>query len=68
MPDFPTQIPLAIAEPIVLCASMPGDLVVDPFSGSGTTGAAALKNGRKYVGIEKSEKFVDLSELRLKTI
>jgi site-specific DNA-methyltransferase (adenine-specific) len=68
MPDFPTQIPLAIAEPIVLCASLPGDLVVDPFSGSGTTGAAALKNGRKYVGIEKSEKFVDLSELRLKAL
>jgi len=65
VPDFPTQLPIALVEPIVLCASMPGDLVVDPFSGSGTTGAAALSNGRKYVGIERSEKFIDLSQLRL---
>ena len=68
VPDFPTQLPIALVEPIVLCASMPGDLVVDPFSGSGTTGVAALSNGRKYVGIERSEKFVDLSELRIQTI
>lgn len=68
IPDFPTQLPLDLVEPIVLCASMPGDLVVDPFSGSGTTGAAALKTGRKYVGIEKNEKFVDLSEMRLKVL
>ena len=67
IPDFPTQLPLALVEPIVLCASMPGDLVVDPFNGSGTTGVASIRNGRKYVGIEKSEAFADISELRLKT-
>lgn len=66
MPDFPTQLPLALVEPIVLCASMPGDLVVDPFNGSGTTGVASIGNGRKYVGIEKSEKFADMADLRLK--
>jgi site-specific DNA-methyltransferase (adenine-specific) len=67
IPDFPTQLPLALVEPIVLCASMPGDLVVDPFNGSGTTGVAAVRNGRKYVGIEKSEAFTDIAEDRLKT-
>lgn len=66
IPDFPTQLPLALVEPIVLCASMPGDLVVDPFNGSGTTGVAALRNDRKYVGIEKSEKFSDIAEMRLR--
>lgn len=68
IPDFPTQLPLDLVEPIVLCASMPGDLVVDPFSGSGTTGVASVRNLRKYVGIEKSEKFTDVSELRLRAI
>lgn len=66
IPDFPTQLPLALVEPIVLCASMPGDLVVDPFNGSGTTGAASIRNGRKYVGIEKSEKFADMADMRLR--
>jgi site-specific DNA-methyltransferase (adenine-specific) len=65
IPDFPTQLPLALVQPIVLCASMPGDLVVDPFNGSGTTGVAAIRNGRKYVGIEKSEKFADMATMRL---
>ena len=65
IPDFPTQLPLALVEPIVLCASMPGDLVVDPFNGSGTTGVASVRNGRKYVGIEKGEKFADMASKRL---
>lgn len=66
IPDFPTQLPLALVEPIVLCASMPGDLVVDPFNGSGTTGVSAVRNGRKYVGVEKSEKFADIATERLR--
>jgi len=65
IPDFPTQLPLALVEPIVLCASMPGDLVVDPFNGSGTSGVASVRNGRKYVGIEKSERFADIATERL---
>lgn len=66
IPDFPTQLPLALVEPIVLCASMPGDLVVDPFNGSGTSGVAAIRNRRKYVGVEKSEKFADMADMRLR--
>jgi site-specific DNA-methyltransferase (adenine-specific) len=65
IPDFPTQLPLALVEPIVLCASMPGDLVVDPFNGSGTTGVASVRNGRKYVGVEKSEAFADMATKRI---
>jgi site-specific DNA-methyltransferase (adenine-specific) len=65
IPDFPTQLPLALVEPIVLCASMPGDLVVDPFNGSGTTGVASVRSGRKYVGVEKNESFADMATMRL---
>ncbi|NBW85447.1 MAG: hypothetical protein EBR23_01100 [Planctomycetia bacterium] len=65
IPDFPTQLPLSLVEPIVLCASMPGDLVVDPFNGSGTTGVASVRNGRKYVGVEKSELFADMATKRI---
>jgi site-specific DNA-methyltransferase (adenine-specific) len=65
MPDFPTQLPLALLRPIVACASEPGDLVLDPFSGSGTTGAACIELGRRFLGIELSEEFADLSRLRL---
>lgn len=65
IPDFPTQLPLSLVEPIVLCASMPGDLVVDPFNGSGTTGVASVRNGRKYIGIEKSEAFSDVAHKRI---
>lgn len=68
IPDFPTQLPLALLEPIVQCASEPGDLIVDPFNGSGTTGAAAIRHGRCYVGIEKSTKFAELARLRLKGV
>ena len=65
IPDFPTQLPLELVRRIVNVASEPGDLVVDPFSGSATTGLAAIESMRKYIGIELSEKFVDLSEKRL---
>lgn len=65
IPQFPTQLPLALVSPIVLCASDPGDLVVDPFNGSGTTGYAAVRSGRKYVGIDNSEQFIDLATKRL---
>jgi site-specific DNA-methyltransferase (adenine-specific) len=65
MPDFPTQLPLALLRPIVGCFSDPGDLVLDPFSGSGTTGCACIELGRRYVGIELSETFVELSRKRL---
>jgi DNA modification methylase len=64
LPGFPTQLPLALLRPVVLCASDPGDLVIDPYSGSATSGASALESGRRYLGIERESEFVRLSRLR----
>lgn len=66
IPDFPTQIPLAITRAIVGCASDPGDLVIDPFAGSASTGVAAIELGRRFIGIEKNRRFCELARLRLK--
>lgn len=65
---FPTQLPLALLRPIVCCATDPGDWIVDPFNGSGTTGAVALAHGRRYLGIEKSAKYADLARMRLRSV
>ncbi len=65
IPGVPTQLPLALIEPIVACSTEPGDLVVDPFNGSGTTGVACKRLGRKYIGIDKSAEFIDIAEKRL---
>lgn len=62
----PTQKPLALLERIILASTNEGDLVLDPFNGSGTTGLAALKLNRKYIGIEKEAKYVELTKKRLK--
>ena len=67
LPDFPTQLPLALIRPIVLCASQPGDFVIDPFSGSGTTGVAAVESGRRFIGIEANQKFARLAGERIST-
>lgn len=63
--EFPTQLPIKLLKAIVGCASNPGDLVVDPFSGSATTGVASIDLGRRYIGIEKSERFYNLSRQRM---
>jgi DNA modification methylase len=65
LPDFPTQLPLNLVRPIVLCASDPGDLVLDPFSGSGTTGVAAVTNQRRFLGIERNAQFARASRQRI---
>jgi site-specific DNA-methyltransferase (adenine-specific) len=59
-----TQLPIELPRRIVACASEPGDLVVDPFNGSGTTGAACQELGRRYLGIEQSERFAGLASAR----
>ena len=53
--------PQALAERAILAGCKPGGTVLDPFSGSGTTGLAANKHGRKYVGIDLSADYLDLS-------
>ena len=49
---YPTQKPVALLERIILASSNPGDVVLDPFCGCGTTVDAAQKHGRKWVGID----------------
>ena len=55
----PTQKPELLLERIILASSKPGDTVLDPFSGSATTGVLALRHGRKYVGIDQSKEYTD---------
>lgn len=53
--------PTALAERCILAGCKPAGTVLDPFSGSGTTGLAATKHGRRYVGIDLSAEYLDLS-------
>lgn len=53
--------PLALAERCVLAGCKPGGTVLDPYSGSGTTGLAATKHGRRYVGIDLNPEYHDLA-------
>ena len=60
----PTQKPLRLLYRIILATTDKGDTILDPFSGSGTTGIAANLLGRKYIGIEQDKQFCELSLLR----
>lgn len=60
-----TQKPLALVERIVKMASNEGDLILDPFFGSGTTGVAAKKLGRDYLGIELEQRYCDVAAKRI---
>jgi site-specific DNA-methyltransferase (adenine-specific)/modification methylase len=64
-PKHPTQKPLALMEHIIKIASDENDTVFDPFMGVASTGVAALKLKRKFVGIEIEEAFYKASEKRL---
>ncbi len=63
-----TQKPQKLLEKIILCASKEGDLVLDPFFGTGTTGAAAKRLGRHFIGIEKDEIYVAAAEMRIREV
>lgn len=58
--------PIDLIEPCILAGSRIGDVVFDPFMGSGTTAAAALKNDRKYLGCELNQSYEQLQDERLK--
>ena len=61
----PTQKPEKLIAKLILASSNPGDLVFDPFLGSGTTAVAAKKLGRHYLGIEREKEYVAYAEYRL---
>jgi DNA modification methylase len=59
------QMPIAVLDRIVKASSNPGDIVLDPFNGSGTTAVAAALLGRRYVGIDQSAEYVRFAQSRL---
>ena len=64
----PTQKPEALLERIIKACSNVGDIVLDPFSGSGTTCYVAKRLNRKYIGIEKDKEFFNISKRRIDSI
>ena len=62
----PTQKPLELLERIILASTKEGDVILDPFNGSGTTGLIAAKLKRKYIGIENNFDFIELTIKRYK--
>ena len=63
----PTQKPLALLDRVVLSSTNPGDVVLDPFCGSATTGVSSLLNKRKFIGIDADEDYLKkLATPRLK--
>jgi DNA modification methylase len=61
----PTQKPVCVLSPLIDSFSEPGDLVLDPFCGSGSTLVAAQQQGRRYVGIELDRRYFELAKDRL---
>ena len=60
-----TQKPEELLKRVILSTTKPGELVLDPFFGTGTTGAVAKKLGRDYIGIEREAGYVELAESRI---
>jgi len=52
-------------EPCVLAGSRPGDLILDPFAGSGTVGVVALRHGRRFVGLELNPVYAEMARRRI---
>ena len=61
----PTQKPEALLHRVLLASTRPGDVVLDPFFGVGTTGAAAKRLGRRFIGIERDPGYAALAEKRI---
>jgi DNA modification methylase len=55
------MMPPALAQRCILAGSAPGDMVLDPFNGVGTTGLVAMQHGRRYIGAELSHRYADAS-------
>lgn len=64
----PTQKPERLLERIILASTNEGDVILDPFTGSSTTGIVATKLNRKFIGIDKEKEYLDLSIKRFEAI
>jgi len=67
-PKHPTQKPVRVLKHIIERASNPGDVILDPFMGVGSTGVAALELGRQFIGFEIDEQYFAAAELRIEGI
>ena len=64
--QHPTQKPVRLLERIIALVTQPGDTIIDPFMGSGTTGVACVQTGRNFIGIEIDEGYFKIAEKRIK--
>ncbi|MBD9648821.1 modification methylase [Ensifer sp. KUDG1] len=64
----PTQKPEALLARIMMASTKPGDVILDPFFGSGTTGAVAKRLGRHFVGIEREQDYIDAASARIDAV
>jgi len=64
----PTQKPLKLMRRIIEASTLEGDLVLDPFTGSSSTGVAAVELNRKFIGIDNNQEYLDLSVKRIKGV
>jgi modification methylase len=64
----PTQKPEALLHRILTATTRPGDVVLDPFFGSGTTGAVARRLGRHFVGVEREQAYIDVAQARIAAV
>jgi modification methylase len=64
----PTQKPEALLHRVILASTRPGDVILDPFFGTGTTGAAAKRLGRRYVGVEREKTYAAIAKARIAQI
>ncbi|MCO5083265.1 MAG: site-specific DNA-methyltransferase [Rhizobiaceae bacterium] len=64
----PTQKPEALLARVMLASSKPGDVILDPFFGSGTTGAVARRLGRHFVGVEREQAYIDAASERIAAV
>ncbi len=64
----PTQKPEALLHRVLLAATKPGDLVLDPFLGTGTTGAVAKRLGRRFIGIEREKEYAKIAHARIEAV
>ena len=64
----PTQKPEALLARVILAASRPDDLVLDPFSGTGTTGAVATRFGRRFIGVERDASYAAAAQARIDAV
>ena len=60
-----TEKPLSLMTDLMVLFSNPGEIIFDPFMGSGTTGVAAVRSGRRFIGVEKDERFFDVAVKRI---